>query len=494
MVAEKALRLRVVIRGAVQGVGFRPFVYRLATGMGLTGWVINSSQGVFIEVEGERPRLEAFLLRLEPEKPPAAFIHSLESSFLDAIGFDRFEIRESEGSGEKSVLVLPDLATCAECRAEIFDPLNRRYRYPFTNCTNCGPRYSIIQALPYDRPNTTMAGFPMCDACRREYEDPADRRFHAQPNACPRCGPHLELWDREGRPLATHHEALLDAAMALRTGSIVAVKGLGGYHLMADARNEDAVQALRQRKHREEKPLALLFPSLRAVREYCEVSALEERLLCSTESPIVLLRRRDSGPSVPLTPGSSPARGEGSPIAPSVAPGNPHLGVMLPYTPLHHVLLRAYADLVGPDRPALLVMTSGNRSDEPIAYRDDDARARLAPIADGILAHNRAIHMRCDDSVARIVAGGEQIFRRSRGYAPEPIALAFDSPIPLLACGGQLKNTFCLVKGRQAFVSQHIGDLENLETLTAFREGIAHFQRLFDIAPQAIAYDLHRRR
>ena len=400
-------------------------------------------------------------------------------------------IAHSQAGAERHALIAPDSATCDDCLRELFDPSDRRYRYPFINCTNCGPRFTIVQDVPYDRDKTTMRAFPMCPDCQAEYDNPLDRRFHAQPNACPLCGPAVcfERWPSEDERRKTKDErsdssfvlrpsSFVDpieaAADALAAGAILAVKGLGGYHLVCDALNPEAAIRLRQRKHREAKPFALMAPDLATVRQICELSADEAVLLQSRRRPIVLLRRRPD-----------------CPVAPDVALAYTTLGVMLPYTPLHHVLLRAFAAAVGPDRPALLVMTSGNQSDEPIAYRDEDARARLAPIADAMLAHNRDIHMRCDDSVTRVVAGGEQLFRRARGYAPEPIPLAFDSPIPLLACGGHLKNTFCLLKGRQAFVSQHIGDLENLETLTAFREGIAHFQRLFDIAPQAIAYDLH---
>ncbi len=415
MQAEQVTRLRVVIRGAVQGVGFRPFIYRLATEMGLTGWVINNAQGVFIEVEGDKPRVDAFLLRIEPEKPPHAVIQSLEASHLDAAGFTAFEIRHSEGAGDKTALVLPDLATCADCRREIFDPTNRRYRYPFTNCTNCGPRYSIIEALPYDRPNTSMRLFPMCPACQAEYDDPRDRRFHAQPNACPVCGPHLELWDADGATLAGHDDALRSAAGAIRQGRIVAVKGLGGFHLMADARNDDAVRLLRRRKRREEKPFALMVPwahgpeasALRHVEALCHVSELEARLLRSAESPIVLLRRRADSPG-PLSAAVAP-------------PPNPYLGVMLPYTPLHHLLM---AELGFP-----VVATSGNLSDEPICIDERKALERLAGIADLFLVHNRPIVRHVDDSVICVVAGREMMLRRARGYAPLPVGSSQKSEV-----------------------------------------------------------------
>ncbi|RMG53411.1 MAG: carbamoyltransferase HypF [Acidobacteria bacterium] len=464
-------RLRVIIRGAVQGVGFRPFVYRLATELNLTGWVLNSSQGVFIEVEGDRQPLESFLFRLDRERPPRSFIHSLEYSFLDPVGYARFQIRESDHRGDKTTLVLPDIATCPDCVREIFDPRDRRYRYPFTNCTNCGPRFSIIEALPYDRSNTTMRRFVMCAQCRAEYENPRDRRFHAQPNACPRCGPHLELWDDQGRVLATHHEALLEAAEAIRRGLIVAVKGLGGFHLIVDARRDRAVRRLRARKRREEKPFALMYPSLELVKAHCEVSELEERLLTSPESPIVLLRRKSTRPPDPA-----------SEISPAVAPHNPTLGIMLPYTPLHHLLL---AELGFP-----VVATSGNLSDEPICIDEEEALVRLGDIADLFLVHDRPIARHVDDSVVRILLGRELVLRRARGYAPLPLWLK-GSPPPLLAVGAHLKNTVALTIDHQVFISQHIGDLETAEAFAAFQRVIGDFQRLYDVRPAAIARDQH---
>ncbi len=391
-------RLRVTIRGAVQGVGFRPFVYRLATELGLVGWVNNTTQGVLIEIEGTRQEFEEFLLRLDSEKPPRSSIQSLEFAYLDPVGYyTNFEIRNSDDAGAKTALILPDMAVCTDCLIEIQTPSNRRYRYPFTNCTHCGPRFSIIESLPYDRPRTTMKAFPMCDACRAEYDDPRDRRFHAQPNACPRCGPHLELWDNAGNAMAMREEGLQGAVEAIRRGRIVAVKGLGGFHLMVDARNEEAVQRLRRRKHREEKPLALMYPTPASVEAHCELCPLEERLLLSAESPIVLVRRRA-------------AAGE---IAPGVAPRNPYLGVMLPYTPLHHLLM---AELGFP-----IVATSGNLSDEPICTDERDAVKRLGPIADLLLVHNRPIARHVDDSIVRVLMGRELVLRRARGYAPLPV-------------------------------------------------------------------------
>lgn len=469
---DRSLRLRVAIRGAVQGVGFRPFIYRLATELRLVGWISNTAQGVFIEVEGAPQELEAFLKHLEAETPPRSFIQSLEPAFLDPVGYQTFEIRESDPAGEKTALVLPDIATCPACLREILDPNDRRYQYPFTNCTHCGPRFSILTALPYDRSQTTMAGFGMCAACRAEYDDPRDRRFHAQPNACPVCGPHLELWDRTGKLLASCHAALLQATDAVRQGAIVAVKGLGGFHLMVDAGNQAAVLRLRSLKNREEKPFALMAPSLEWVRACCEVSLPEERLLGSPESPIVLLRRRSSDPT-------SSTCGL---VAPAVAPGNPFLGVMLPYTPLHHLLM---AELGFP-----VVATSGNRADEPLCIDEQEALDRLAGIADLFLVHNRPIVRHVDDSIVRVVAGRPLLLRRARGYAPLPILLKEPVP-PILAVGAHLKNTVAIATGRQVFVSQHIGDLETVAAFAAFRQVMDSFGQLYTFRPELIACDAH---
>ena len=463
-------RIRIAIHGAVQGVGFRPFLYRLATEMQLPGWVVNSGQGVFVEVEGTKDVLDSFLLRIEREKPPRSSIHSLEFSLLDPVGFESFEIRESSTSGEKSALVLPDIASCSDCLAEIFDPKNRRYLYPFTNCTNCGPRFTIIESLPYDRPNTTMKDFQMCDECRREYENPLDRRFHAQPNACPWCGPSLELWDAQGQILCTHQEALLSAAEAIRHGKIVAVKGLGGFHLMVDARNDKAVVRLRQRKRREEKPLALMYPSLSDVTIDCKVSELEQRLLLSPESPIVLLSRH-------LVDGKAECE-----VAPSVAPRNPYFGVLLPYTPLHYILMR---ELGFP-----IVATSGNISDEPICTEEREALERLGAVADVFLVHNRPIVRHVDDSIVTVMMGRELVLRRARGYAPLPIRLKRKMP-HALAVGGHLKNTIALTVGDAVFLSQHIGDLETNEAFQAFQKVIRSFLSLYGAEPEYVVRDLH---
>ncbi|MCX6826869.1 MAG: carbamoyltransferase HypF, partial [candidate division Zixibacteria bacterium] len=423
-------RLHISIRGAVQGVGFRPFIYRLAGELNLSGWVNNSPRGVTIEAEGPAEILESFLLRIGREKPPRSSIQSLEYSHLDPCHFSKFEIRESDQGGLKSTLVIPDISICPDCLDDIRNPENRRHQYPFTNCTNCGPRYSIVVALPYDRSNTTMKSFKMCDECRMEYEDPLNRRFHAQPNACPKCGPHLELWNDRGKILCNRHEALLAAANSIRSGDIVAIKGIGGFHLMVDARNDDAIQKLRNSKGREEKPFALLFPTLEAIREHCQISPLEERLLLSPESPIVLLRRSSSYDTRAIS------------ISEHVAPGNPNLGIMLPYTPLHHLLM---TELGYP-----VIATSGNIADEPICIDEKEALIRLGRMADLFLIHNRPIVRPIDDSVVRVMMGRELVLRRARGYAPLPIRYNKDAP-KILAVGAHLKNTVAAVIGKEIF-------------------------------------------
>lgn len=476
---KDAKRLKVVARGAVQGVGFRPFIYRLATHLGLNGWVLNSSGGLFIEVEGTEENLNSFLLRLDIEKPPRAVIRSLEFSFLDPVGFSGFEIRKSEETGEKTVAILPDIAVCHECREEASDSLDRRFLYPFTNCTNCGPRFTIIEALPYDRPNTTMKGFRMCPDCQREYEEPMDRRFHAQPIACPLCGPALELWTQKREIVAEGQSALLKAVRAVKEGKILALKGLGGFHLIVDAGNERAIARLRERKRREEKPFALMFSSLDEVKKCCEVSPLEERLLLSPEAPVVLLKKRDSGLGV-----RDSAREPR--VADNVAPDNPYLGVMLPYTPLHHILIQ---ELGFP-----IVATSGNLTDEPIVTDEKEALTRLEGIADTFLVHNRPIVRHTDDSIARITLGRELILRRARGYAPLPIRCrgGVTPSLPkILAVGAHLKNTVAISLKDQVFISQHIGDLETEEAHGAFRRTIEDFKKLYDFEPEAVACDMH---
>ena len=465
-----------MVRGAVQGVGFRPFVYKLATELRLNGWVLNSSQGLQIEIEGARAVLDAFLSRLETERPPHASIHGIEHAFLDAVGHDSFEIRHSEDEGGKTAWISPDLATCADCQREIFDPGNRRYLYPFTNCTNCGPRFTIIEALPYDRCHTSMKHFTMCLECEAEYHDPLDRRFHAQPNACPKCGPQLALWESGGTTLIEGNDALKQAVALVRSGGILAFKGLGGFQLMVDARNEAAVMRLRERKRREEKPFALMYQSLSALKCDCHVSDAEARLLCSSAAPIVLVERLKRAH-------------DHTAIAPSVAPGNPTLGAMLPCTPLHHLFMREFGFPV--------VATSGNLANEPICIDENEALERLHGIADFFLVHNRPIVRHADDSIARVMLGREMVLRRARGYAPMPIRLSPQpstlnpQPVSVLALGAQLKNTVALSVGNDVFVSQHIGDLEAKEACAAFGKVTADLQKLYETEPACVARDLH---
>ncbi len=491
-ILEENKRLKVIIRGAVQGVGFRPFIYRVATQLDLCGWVLNSSQGVCIELEGTEENLNAFLFCLDRKKPQRAIIQSLKFSFLDPVGYERFEIKESEGYGEKTVLVLPDIATCHECLEELFNSTDRRFLYPFTNCTNCGPRFTLIEAIPYDRPNTSMKIFNMCPDCKHEYREPLDRRFHAQPTACSLCGPMLELWTAEGEIVSKGQDALIDAAETLKSGKTLALKSLGGFQLIVDAENEKAVGRLRERKRREAKPFALMFPSLDCVKKYCEVSPLEERLLLSPESPIVLLKKlkysgpwlrvRDSNHDSLITIQSSLRN-----IASDVAPNNPYLGAMLPYTPLHHILMREL------DFP--VVATSGNLKDAPILIDEKEATAHLQAIADLFLVHNRPIVRHVDDSIVRIILGRELILRRARGYAPLPIRLVrthSHAPMPkILAVGAHMKNTVAISLGDQVFMSQHIGDLETLEAYEAFQRVIMDFKNLYEFEPEAVACDMH---
>jgi len=456
--------LSVSVRGVVQGVGFRPFVYQLATGLGLRGWVCNTSGEVRIEVEGEEDALQRFVDDLAAKAPPLARIEGVSATHGDPAGYPGFEIRESISESDRYQLVSPDVATCGPCLREVLDSADRRYRYPFTNCTNCGPRFTIIEDIPYDRPKTTMRVFTMCPECQREYDDPRDRRFHAQPNACPVCGPSLTLVDRTGEAVPCD-DALASAAGLLREGRIVAVKGLGGFLLACDATSDSAVRVLRERKRRPFKPLAIMVSTLEEARRHCGVSREEEALLASHQCPIVLLDRKRE-----------------SPVTPAVAPNLRYLGVMLPYTPLHHLLLRAV------DRP--LVMTSGNLSEEPIAKDNEEALRRLGGIADCFLMHNRDIHSRYDDSVALVELGRTRLVRRARGYAPYPVHLPFTAR-QVLACGPELKNTFCLTRENHAFVSQHIGDMENQETLEHFEATIDLYERLFRIRPEIVACDMH---
>ncbi|HVP12085.1 MAG TPA: carbamoyltransferase HypF [Phycisphaerae bacterium] len=459
-------RRAIAIRGTVQGVGFRPFVYGLATKLGLRGFVKNQTSGVWIEVEGESAALDQFLDHLRTRLPPLARIDDLSWQPQEPRGDRQFSIEHSQADAGGAVVICPDVATCDDCLGELNDPKDRRYHYPFLNCTNCGPRLTIVKGAPYDRVRTTMAAFPMCDACRAEYEDPADRRFHAQPVACPACGPSLTLLDEAGKPI-TGGDPLRRFVDGLNNRKIGAMKGLGGYHLICDARDASLVDELRRRKQRDERPFAIMVGDVEAAGSLCEVGKEERDLLLSPRRPIVLLRKQAS-----------------CVVAEEVAPGNPFLGVMLPYTPLHHLLLKAVNGIP-------LVMTSGNRSDEPIAYQDDDALARLNGIADLFLVHNRPIHVRCDDSVTRIIDGQESLVRRSRGYAPEPIRLPFPCSEPILAVGGQLKGTFALGRGDQAFLSHHMGDLDHYEAYRAFQRDIELYQDLFAVKPAWLVHDLH---
>jgi hydrogenase maturation protein HypF len=456
--------LIVRVRGIVQGVGFRPYIYRLAREHRLEGSVSNTPEGVIIRVRGEAASLTAFVEDLPRRRPPLARITELTVESASIPGTAGFRIEESEEGRNATALIPPDVTVCRACLSELFDPKDRRFRYPFINCTDCGPRYTLIRGLPYDRSLTTMAPFPLCSECRREYEDPEDRRFHAEPNACPRCGPRCRLLDGEGEELPVD-DPILETVRLLEEGRIVAVKGLGGFHLMVDATSEPAVVRLRERKHREEKPLALLAASLARVHEFCRVRPDEEALLESPERPIVLLKRA-----------------ENSRIAPSVAPGQSSYGVMLPYTPLQALILDSSLYAV--------VATSGNRSEEPIVLDDEEAVERLGEIADFFLVHDRGIHRRADDSVARVAAGRTRLLRRARGYAPRPILLRDETP-SILAVGGQLKNTICLTRGREAFLSPHVGDLDNLRAFEGFRESISHLSKTLEIDPVAVVHDLH---
>jgi hydrogenase maturation protein HypF len=452
---------RIAVAGTVQGVGFRPFVHRVARELGVAGRVRNDAAGVTIDAFGAPALLDAFVARLRADRPPAAVIASVTEVRIPAEPVVGFEIVASGDAALRRTSIPPDLATCEDCLAEVRDPANRRHRYPFTNCTACGPRFTIALGAPYDRPLTTMAGFRMCSACAAEYADPADRRFHAQPNACPACGP--RLWVEPG---GSNADPLAAAGAALAAGAIVAVKGIGGYHLACDATNPAAVRTLRERKRREEKPLAVMVPDLAAARAVAHLDPAEEALLASTERPIVLCRRRaDAG------------------LCPELAPGSPLVGLLLPYAPLHHLLLAAAK------RP--LVMTSGNLSDEPIACDDDDARRRLGGIADLFLVHDRPIASRCDDSVARVVAGRPLLLRRARGYVPRPVRLSRPFRRPVLGAGAQLKNACCLARGDEAVLGPHVGDLDGLETYAAFEAAVARLESFLALRPEAIACDLH---
>jgi len=455
---------RISARGVVQGVGFRPFVYQLASKYNLKGWVCNTSEDVRIEVQGESKDIKSFLSELQNNTPPLAHIESISVTYHPPVEYTIFEIRHSIAEEGKYQPVSPDIATCQACLREIFSPEDRRYHYPFTNCTNCGPRFTIIEDVPYDRPKTTMRSFIMCPDCQAEYDNPLDRRFHAQPNACPKCGPRLEMLNDRGNHVETS-DVIAAASQLLKDGKIMAIKGLGGFLLACDATNEKAVKVLRRRKRRPFKPLAIMVADMEEARRHCLVSEAEEKLLTSAQSPIVLLQWKQE-----------------STVCQAVAPNLKYLGVMLPYTPLHHLLLTEIG--------LPLVMTSGNISEEPIAKDNDEAIRRLSGIADYFLVHNRDIYARYDDSVTFIELGTAQLTRRARSYAPYPTHLNFKAK-QVLGCGAEEKNTFCLTKDNYAFISQHIGDMENLETLEHFENTLSLYKRLFRIEPETIAYDLH---
>lgn len=457
-------RVRLTIDGVVQGVGFRPFVYRLATALQVAGWVNNTPQGVTIEAEAEAEQLSTFIAQLQSQKPSHALITRLDVQPLELRGERKFHIRASEIQGKSSTRIVPDLATCPDCLHELFDPHDRRYLYPFITCTYCGPRFTIIEGLPYDRPKTTMRSFPLCPECQAEYENPLDRRFHAQPIACPQCGPQLALWDRTGRMLCERHDALLQAAAAIRGGQIIALKGLGGFHLMVDACNAEAVDRLRARKHRPAKPFAVMFPSLAMAQQACELGEIEAQTLTSAAAPIVLLHRTADH------------------LAASVAPDNPNLGVMLPYTPLHHLLLHELGFPV--------VATSGNPPGEPMCIDEYDALKGLGEIADLFLMHNRPIAHHADDSIVRVMAGEPVVLRRARGYVPHPIDCA--EPIPSVAAtGAHLKNAVAVSDGHAVHLSQYIGDMDNPAAVVRSEKVLDDLQTLYGVQPALIAHDLH---
>jgi hydrogenase maturation protein HypF len=467
------VRKQIRVSGIVQGVGFRPYIYRLAANHGLAGHISNTAAGVTIEVQGESQAVEGFLDSMPRQAPPLARITDVRVAAIASNGDRHFHILASEKSAAAQTLIAPDVAVCADCLRELFDRTDRRYGYPFINCTNCGPRFTIVRSLPYDRPSTSMAVFPMCARCQEEYDDPLNRRFHAQPNACWECGPRMELWDHQRLisrdnpiPICFTPRSLVKAGEHLRAGAILAVKGLGGFHLAVDATNAAAVRRLRERKHRFEKPLAVMVPNLEAAHELTFIEKANEDVLLAPPHPITLLERKPA-----------------CAVAPEVAPGHRELGIFLPYTPLHHLL---FAE----SKLQALVMTSGNLSEEPIAIDNDEARARLSGIADFFFMHNREILLRCDDSVVRPVAGRVRHLRRSRGFVPVPVSLKQDLP-PALAVGGELKNTICILKGHDAFLSQHIGDLENAESYAFFQEVIEHLQKILEVQPRILAYDLH---
>ncbi len=460
------MRLRASISGVVQGVGFRPFIYRLAQELRLNGYVLNDASGVLIEAEGEEEKLNDLLVRIESEKPGNSRIFGLQFSFLEDAGFMEFEIRQSMANGTKGASILPDISVCEDCLNEVKDPRDRRFLYLFTNCTNCGPRFSIIKSLPYDRKNTSMKDFSMCPDCSTEYALPADRRFHAQPNACHVCGPWLSLYDNYGKLICQREDAFERAVNLIRRGHIVAVKGIGGYHLICDALNDESVKRLREKKNREERPLAVMFPDIESVRAETEINHLEERAINSVEKPIVIVKKR-----------------EGTSIAEAVSPENGTVGAFLPYTPLHYIILKKLRQPV--------VATSGNMTDEPIAKDDKDAFERLSNIAEYTLSHNREIVRRCDDSVVRVISGKQVPIRRSRGFVPIPVILPVTLRNPVLALGPQMNNTITLGIDNKAFISQHIGDLDNPLAVEFFEDTVRDFLKFFDVKPKVVVSDMH---
>lgn len=464
-------RIQILIQGAVQGVGFRPFIYKLANELNLNGFITNTVNGVTIEVEGNENTLNEFVSRISSDKPRHSVIKSFNVKQLQPNGYKDFRIVESATSGEPTAIILPDIAVCNECLNEMFDPENRRYLYPFINCTNCGPRFSIIESLPYDRPNTSMKIFEMCDKCREEYENPLDRRFHAQPIACPDCGPRIQLLNQSGEIICEQKNAITESVKLIRQGKIVALKGLGGFQLIVNAYDDDAVQRLRERKHRDEKPFAVMFPSLEAVKNFCDVSEPEEKILNSPESPIVLVKKKN----ITLHQASA--------ISELVAPKNPYLGVMLPYTPLHHLLMKEFGEPI--------IATSGNISEEPMCIDENEAIERLSGIADYFLIHNRPIVRPVDDSVVRVVKDKLMILRRARGFSPLPISIRNAVDENFVCVGGHLKNTISLKKGNEVFISQHIGDLENTEAEKYFSNTISDFKKMYEIEPGYYVHDLH---
>ena len=483
------LRRRINVKGVVQGVGFRPFIYRLAKENRLYGWVLNSSEGVIIEVEGESKNLNLFIKNIKEKAPPMAKIDELSLEKLKPVYYKKFEIKRSIKRKGKYQLVSPDVATCEDCLNELFDKNDRRYLYPFINCTNCGPRFTIIKDMPYDRPNTTMSKFTMCEICQKEYDDPLSRRFHAQPNACPICGPHIWLTDNKGK-LVNNKNPIGEASNLLKNKMIIGVKGLGGFQLACDATSNDVVKRMRMRKNRPAKPFAIMVKDVDQVKEICYLNKEEEKLLTGSQKPIVLLKRRkefirnSKDINVLLKKKKEPFIDNKNRIlvCEQVAPNNNYLGVMIPYTPLHHLLLRSF------NKP--LVMTSGNKSEEPIAIDNEEAIKRLGHIVDFFLFHNRDIYGRYDDSVTKIFDEKIQMVRRARGYCPYPVKLDYHSK-KILAVGPHLKNTYCLADGENAFVSQHIGDLENLETMNHFTNSLSTYKNLFKIEPEIVAYDIH---